>query len=178
MQIVNQKCKNCSCYQVLNDGRKACIRTNMLTTEEDYCSHFSHSDITCSLCGKLGHLTLSLTKSGYIGICDSCLAALGTCPLCRHHVSCKFQDDPSPLPKVVLAEVRQGNMVMQRQIANPERAKLLCSDCPCFSSGRCLRTNNCCTNYNEVIDNVEYMENQVYADSTSEGQPEAPVAET
>ena len=59
---------------------------------------------------------------------------------------CSFENDPSPLPKIVQKQVRQGNMTAITQVRNPERIEITCKkDCPCYDPEfECLRQFGTC----------------------------------
>ena len=80
-------------------------------------------------------------------LCERCYVALGTCAGCANGSTCLFETDPSPLPKVVTQTIRQGNMVGQIQVKNPERIKVCCEGCHCFIDNECYRTYQYCKNH-------------------------------
>jgi hypothetical protein len=92
---------------------------------------------------------MDITEEGEIHyICDQCNAASKTCATCKH-TDCLFQTDPSPIPKTVQKQFRQGNAVMITEIANPERIDKFCRNkCICFNEELgCLKQNNTCGKY-------------------------------
>ena len=67
-------------------------------------------------------------------ICPNCNKLLGTCRTCQNGNLCTFETDPSPLPKIVQKQIRQGNMTAVTQVMNPERVAITCQKgCPCYS---------------------------------------------
>lgn len=89
----------------------------------------------CKLCGKQvegAQLCYSVDLEEVF--CNNCIYLLGGCYSCGNVVSCAFEQDPSPLPKIVVQTVQQGNMTMQTQIRNPEREAITCkTKCPCWN---------------------------------------------
>ena len=124
------------------------------------------SELTCSICGKacLENAIISAievegpgTNPAYYVMCPRCYSLCGSCVMCVSARSCPFETDPSPLPKQVQKTIRQGNMVMQGIVPNPDRIRETCQkSCKCWSDDfGCLKQNGTCANYKEVIPNVE-----------------------
>ena len=84
--------------------------------------------------------------------CVGCYQQFYTCRMCEMGSFCPFETDPSPIPKVVMQQVRQGNMVMQTQIKNPERVKQFCFPCICFDQEDlyCKCEDGWCKSYHEI----------------------------
>lgn len=83
-------------------------------------------------------------------ICPSCGNSLGYCPTCELAQICPFETSSSPVPKVILKQIKQGNMVMQTQIKNPERIKVTCeSECKCWNTEHqfCMKQDGFCANW-------------------------------
>ena len=102
-------------------------------------------------CENCGNLLLELGilfthKGGYIEICNDCKRQRGTCKSCIELDTCDFETNPSSLPKYVMKEIRQGNMIAQQQIPNPERIRQTCQNgCKCWDEELgCLKQNGCC----------------------------------
>ena len=76
---------------------------------------------------------------------------------CKEAHICDFETNSSSLPKQVQQTSRQGNMVMQTVVKNPERIRITCEKgCKCWSDEfGCLKQNGICSNYEEVISNDE-----------------------
>jgi hypothetical protein len=57
------------------------------------------------------------------------------------------------MPKQVMQTIRQGNIVMQTVVPNPERIKAFCTNCGCYNADppMCLRQFGTCGQYNEYI---------------------------
>ena len=120
---------------------------------------FSHSStkgicvtmvkIPCDYCGNPASTVVD--SEGNCS-CVACYQKFYTCAMCENGHSCPFETDPSPIPKVVMRQVRQGNMVMQTQVKNPERVKMFCFPCPCFDQDDlfCCAEEHWCHNYKEI----------------------------
>lgn len=111
--------------------------------------------IYCELCGNpIDYPTAIILDKMYI--CPRCKAAMGTCALCINGNKCDFEDNPSPIPKVVQQQVKQGNMITVTQIRSPKRIEITCKqNCPCFDSEiGCLKEYNTCGKYKFIKDEV------------------------
>lgn len=96
-------------------------------------------------------LVKSSETEDYTLVCPLYYQYKGTCAICANSLTCAFETDPSPLPKAIIQETRQGNMTMQMQVRNPERIKITCAQgCKCYSAdGFCERESNTCINCKE-----------------------------
>lgn len=111
----------------------------------------------CILCGN--HMTkdnqfIDITEPDNIIIyCGKCKQHISHCPTCVNSKECRFETDPSPLPKIVQQEIRQGNMITVTQVRNPERIRQTCQNgCLCFSEEfGCSRQINHCGNYKFIL---------------------------
>ena len=111
---------------------------------------------TCELCGA------RLTRSGgtyFVGedrphfTCNSCGDKTGTCATCIKTKECLFLSDPSPLPKVVQEQIRQGNVVQIMSIKNPSRVAITCVHCDCYDKEYDIcgkEQDGTCSNYTIV----------------------------
>ena len=87
----------------------------------------------CGLCGKaLLRDQLVWDNELATTICKEHAPLLRTCFSCRNLAQCLYETDPSPLPKVILRTIQQGNMQVQTQTRNPEREEITCKKCPCY----------------------------------------------
>ena len=104
--------------------------------------------IPCDYCGRPASTVVD--DEGNCS-CVSCYQRFYTCYMCDHAVTCEFENNPSPIPKQVQQTVRQGNMVMQTVVKNPERVKQFCFPCQCFNQDElyCRREDSWCKNYKE-----------------------------
>ena len=112
-------------------------------------------DYNCGYCGSTG--PHRFFEQDGTPICDHCMAASGTCAFCVQSTQCEFESNPSPLPKQVQKTIRQGNMVIQTVVQNPERIDITCRKlCKCFSEDLgCLKQFGCCGNQEDIKPNVE-----------------------
>ncbi len=108
-------------------------------------------------CGECHKPLQNLATDGVIAIsrngkkskllCASCLAALSTCARCKNITTCSYQSYSGPEPKIVNKTIRQGNMVMQTQIPNPEVIEKTCGKCLCnYPDLGCMRQQGYCGN--------------------------------
>lgn len=116
--------------------------------EQSACPKFTKTIRTCALCGNI-LLTpgiLELIDSTYINYHDECAKYMGTCQTCGQGALCSFKTDPSPIPPVIMQTQRQGNMVIQQQVKNPERIEATCAKgCPCYDpTVGCLKEEGYC----------------------------------
>ena len=109
----------------------------------------------CELCGNAilsGGIIDTNTAQPYL-ICDNCEQYLHTCASCLSSSSgCAFEQDPSPIPKIIMKEIRQGNAIIQQTVKNPKRIDETCKKkCFCFDENfGCLRQNNWCEKWKIV----------------------------
>ena len=107
----------------------------------------------CFICGGAPEVPIFTEDGTFIKyLCGRCLKIPAQCGLCEKAQICPFETDSSPLPKVVMKTIQQGNMMLQTQIKNPERIEITCkTQCPCFSEEfGCLKENGICGDYAEM----------------------------
>ena len=105
--------------------------------------------VNCAYCGAQGKWrTIDQERNR---ICDNCLALFGTCAMCTEAQKCDFETNPINLPKQVQKTIRQGNMIMQTVINNPDRIAKTCQEnCSCFDPDfGCMKQNGTCAKYQE-----------------------------
>ena len=153
--------KFCATCKILDPRQNVCalLRTEV-DPHKDYCT--KHTD-TLDVCAHCGRETINaiLTPDGdsWQALCAACVEKLNTCVFCKNVNTCAFETDPSPLPKMVQKQVRQGNMVQVMTIQNPERIAITCqSGCSCYNEEYgCGRQFDGCQNmahiYDKDIDN-------------------------
>ena len=103
----------------------------------------------CDICSRQINTKNSVLCEDKI-FCFDCYNYCGSCSMCQLGESCEFQTNPSPLPKQIMKVIRNGNMVVQQPVINPERVKLFCTECKCFSKDAqvCNKmTAKTCSNY-------------------------------
>ena len=119
------------------------------------CASFSSQRYECDICHRQIHHTEVIydSKSNKI-ICSDCGNRLSTCDNCHNGNICLFETDPSPLPKQIQKQIRQGNMFGQTIIKNPDRIDITCKkNCPCWNTETesCNKQLRYCANIQEVI---------------------------
>lgn len=149
--------KHCETCGLLDPKQNICplLRT-VVDPEEDFCS--KHQDASslkvCEICHRLIVGASVLTPDGdkWHLLCDECAEQLGTCAFCKNAVSCAFEDDPSPIPKLVQKQFRQGNMTTVTTVMNPERIRQTCEKgCHCFNPEfGCMRQFHYCKEMNHI----------------------------
>jgi hypothetical protein len=87
-------------------------------------------------------------------LCPNCASQLNTCAFCKKVNGCAFETDPSPLPKRVQKQFRQGNMITVTEVINPERVRQTCEKgCDCFDAKfGCMRQFYYCERMDHVYD--------------------------
>lgn len=117
------------------------------------CKKYTEEIAQCYSCGDIilegGVLYKNKGDDAYHVVCEKCSSQRGTCVTCVEADKCAFETDPSSLPKFVMKEIRQGNMIAQQQIPNPERIRQTCQNgCNCWNEEfKCLKQNGCCGNW-------------------------------
>lgn len=119
------------------------------------CASFSNQRYECNICHRQIHHTEAIydSKSNKI-VCPDCCNRLSTCDNCHNGPICLFETDPSPLPKQIQKQIRQGNMIGQTIIKNPGRIRETCmKGCPCWDTETesCNKQLRYCANIQEVI---------------------------
>ena len=97
---------------------------------------------TCDICGRqyLPHQATVEAHTGKV-ICPNCAQFMMACGSCKFSEGCAFDTDPSPIPKVVMQTIQQGNMRIQQQVRNPAREEITCKKCKCYNEEfHCMRT--------------------------------------
>lgn len=129
----------------------------MKQVDDDYfCGGFQQELEVCDICGSMMIKTAAIVdydEQMHL-ICGNCAENFHSCRTCYCR-SCAFGSDPSPIPKMVQKQFRQGNMITVTEVLNPERIRVTCQNpknpCPCFDNENgCLRQNTYCGNHNVV----------------------------
>ena len=113
---------------------------------------------TCQVCGNPVPQGGTFQQSPpYLFLCDQCASQFWTCFSCTHGEKCGFQENPDGILQVVMQTVRQGNMVLQQQVMNPELVARTCqAGCHCYIDGNCLKhTLGSCERYELAASYVE-----------------------
>ena len=109
----------------------------------------------CETCGRLTEQqVLCPDGDNWHILCPQCASLLNTCNFCKQAQQCLFETDPSPLPKMIKKQFRQGNMITVTEIINPERVRQTCEKgCACFDANfGCMRQFYYCERMDHVYD--------------------------
>lgn len=144
-------CKECAYF----DDMRCKISGQPAISHNVACASFSSQHYECDICHRQIHHTEVIydSKSNKI-VCSDCCNRLSTCDNCHNGNICLFETDPSPLPKQIQKQIRQGNMFGQTIIKNPERVRETCQKgCPCWDTETesCNKQLRYCANIQEVI---------------------------
>lgn len=143
------KCKSCGWHAPPD---KCQLLKIIVKPEKDFCSHHRLTVPVCEICGRSAHKNGILDSSSgtFHLICRDCFSVFNTCQLCDYTTECKFETDPSPLPKMVQQQIQRGPYQAVTTIMNPERVRITCQNgCNCFDpKNGCLRqtTQTCSKN--------------------------------
>lgn len=130
-----------------------------INPNEDFCSKHCNEIPVCAICGQemlKENSILNFKNGDHIRIiCQKCNELLSSCTLCRHGQKCAYDDDPSPIPKLIQKQIRQGPMISVTQEINPERIKITCKNgCSCYSDEfDCMRQFSYCQNLEHIWSN-------------------------
>jgi hypothetical protein len=146
---INKKQRFCGDCAYLRLGGGICVLENeQIPATEIACRKFRKNIDPCDLCGRYSKTPLirDITDEPILSVCDECLSKYNTCITCKETTHCEFDTNPSPTPKFVRREIRNGNMITVTQIRNPDRIRELCQGkCSCFDEKvGCLRENKSC----------------------------------
>ena len=147
------KCKTCALAGLKAPG--VCSLSGLKVTDTDFCSSHRRSLSICSICGAV-ILENACIDEGHL-VCPNCLSQINSCRVCRKAMHCAFEEDPSPIPKAISQQIRQGNGIFVTSVRNPERIRETCQKgCECFDDKNgCLRQICFCNNqevyYNDSI---------------------------
>ena len=144
-------CKECAYF----DDMRCKISGQPAISHNIACASFSSKRYECDICHRQIHHTEVIydSKSNKI-VCSDCCNRLSTCDNCHNVNICLFETDPSPLPKQIQKQIRQGNMIGQTIIKNPDRILITCKKgCPCWDAETesCNKQLRYCANIQEVI---------------------------
>ena len=143
-------CENCALYR-----QNICALNGSQRDKNDYCSNFKKYLNICDCCGKehIQSFLCSWDNENYITLCGVCFQAASTCDLCANESNCAFEQDPSPIPKQIMKNIRQGNMMIQTSVKNPERVDKFCTNCHCFNveENTCNKEFNYCGNQKPIF---------------------------
>lgn len=129
--------KYCNTCGFKDEQRSLCLVYNrQIDLDKDFCSLHQEEPTKCDICGNLmlkdGAIIDITEENNSLIYCGKCHQLMRTCQLCCNYEKCEFETNPSPIPKVVVKTIQQGNMTVQIEVKNEERIKLLCVECPCY----------------------------------------------
>lgn len=144
-------CKECAYF----DDMRCKISGQPAISHNIACASFSSKRYECDICHRQIHHTEVIydSKTNKI-VCSDCCNRLSSCDNCHNGHLCLFETDPSPLPKQVQKQIRQGNMIGQTIIKNPDRVRKTCmKGCLCWDAETesCNKQLHYCANIQEVI---------------------------
>ena len=143
-------CENCALYR-----QNKCILNNRPKDKEDSCPDFRKYLNICDCCGEehIQSFLYSWDNKNYINLCGGCFQAASTCAVCINGATCAFEQNPSPIPKQIMKNIRQGNMMIQTAVKNPERIEKFCTNCHCFNveENVCNKEFNHCGNQKPIF---------------------------
>lgn len=147
------KCRTCAIRQP--EGSICRLTGREINPDKDFCSSHRKEIIICEVCdnGTLAPIVV-LSDDGNHIVCENCNGSLSSCHFCLNSSSCAFETDPSPLPKLIQKQIRQGPMTTVTTVKNPDRVRETCmKGCPCFDEENgCLRQFNYCGGLKHVWD--------------------------
>ena len=124
--------------------------------------------IQCETCGRpTEQQVLCPDGDNWHILCPNCASQLNSCAFCKKVNVCTFETDPSPLPKMVQKQIRQGPMISVTTEMNPERIRQTCEKgCDCFDANfGCMRQFHYCERIDHVYDDSKAI---------NTGEPETP----
>ncbi len=135
------------------------LRRIQIDPDKDFCSSHMTEVPVCAVCGRKfvgGGYLEQLEDGSFIEMCQACNDAMGTCRTCQYATECAYRDGNvhPELPLAVMAEVRQGNAILRKQVMNPERIEATCkAGCKCFlaDGGFCCKADDgTCGQYTRI----------------------------
>lgn len=116
--------------------------------------------VQCETCGRPTEQQF-LCPDGDIWhiLCPSCASQLNSCAFCKKVNTCSFETDPSPLPKMIQKQIRQGPMISVTTEMNSERIRQTCEKgCDCFDANfGCMRQFHYCERIDHVYDDSKVI---------------------
>ena len=111
--------------------------------------------VQCETCGRpIDQQVLCPDGDMWHILCPNCASQLNSCSFCKKVNTCLFETDPSPLPKMIQKQIRQGPMISVTTEKNPERIRQTCKKgYDCFDSNfDCMRQFHYCERIDHVYD--------------------------
>lgn len=125
-------CNTCANQGAFQDGSPGCAKFKIkINPEKDFCSwHSANNFPICTFCQEQEGLVLIKLNDSWHYICQNHFSILYTCQTCEYNPICNFRND-STEQQYVIQQVRQGNMILQQQVKNPNMVSRHCSTCHC-----------------------------------------------
>ena len=148
--------KRCITCRIRNPEQNVCqLSGQKIDPNVDYCTKHKDYINTCELCHR-ATLDAYFVKDGenWHSFCGECIHKLNSCIFCKNTNTCDFETNPSPLPKMVQQQIRQGPMITVTTVKNPERIRQTCQNgCGCFSAEfGCMKEFNYCERMEYIYD--------------------------
>lgn len=154
-----EKTKFCRTCALVDPESHVCqMNRRKVDLDEDFCSkHVTLDQLgECAYCGQLfmqpGYLE-QLEDGSFIEFCHSCQEKFGTCAMCSLVTPCRLINESykPQIPIAVMKRFQRGNMVVQKQVINPDRIQQICvAECECWDGEGCARRDfGCCAKYNQ-----------------------------
>ena len=126
------RCETCSLQGNTTKGTPACAKFKIaINPEKDFCAWHQNKDIMgCIFCGTSDNLLIEEIDGENTLLCFDHYQALHSCQGCIKNNECAFANDHSE-PQMVMKAMRQGGMIMQTQVKNPNLIKKHCLSCDC-----------------------------------------------
>ena len=128
--------------------------------------------IQCETCGRPTEQQV-LCPDGNIWhiLCPNCASQLNSCAFCKKSNICSFETDPSPLPKMIQKQIRQGSVISVITEKNLARVDITGKiNCDCFSADfGCMRQFHYCERIDHVYDDskaINTRESKTSANNT------------
>ena len=154
-----EKIKFCRTCALADPRNQVCqMNRRKIELDKDFCSKHVESSqlVECAYCGQLfipPGLIESLDDGSFIEFCYECQEKFGTCAMCDKIAPCRLQDPnyKPHIPMAIMKRFQQGNMMIQKQVINPDRVEEICiAECECWDGEGCARQDfGCCTKYNQ-----------------------------
>lgn len=140
----------------LTNGRKCLVLGIEIDPKSPACAYYDSNPSRCEICGQVILKEQTIIHIDNLGgpihiTCEKCAARVSSCAGCKNAQACRFDTDPSPLPKIIQQRVQQGSVIMMNQVKNPDRIAITCEEgCPCwdFNERACNRDFGVCGGYN------------------------------
>ena len=150
---MNKRCE--SCGLLARETGQCRITGRNVDPAKDYCSSHNPNPAICESCGSLiinSYFTRD-AQGNWHELCGNCVSNLNRCKFCEFK-GCVFDSDTTcELPKVVVQQIRQGNMIQTMQVKNPDRVRETCAvRCNCYDKEiGCRKEHGMCDNITPIF---------------------------